>query len=124
MFGNGSSDDRTPNQTPGAARIRTTFRAPGGAPSEASVRSGSRVIFVCQTENNLYTKEVRVLDSANLTEQIHSLKDHLEYWVGINRDGETLVRWWVEDEDCATVEDFGTDLSVNVNEHGKLKMRR
>ncbi|AXY53335.1 hypothetical protein KI427_18525 [Rhodococcus ruber] len=78
-------------------------------------------------ENNLYTKGVlATIDSPNaLPESIHSAKEHLEYWVGnIIRDGETLVRWWVEDENGSTIKDFGTDLSVCVNEHGKLKKRR
>ncbi|WP_137875463.1 hypothetical protein [Rhodococcus sp. Q] len=85
----------------------------------------SQVIFVCQTESNLYTKEVHITSQDSLPESITTAKDHLEYWVGlIIRDGETLVRWWVEDENGSTIEDFGTELSVYVNKYGKLKKRR
>lgn len=86
-----------------------------------------RLVFVCQTETNVYTK--RVLASIDSPEcrptSIHETKDYLEYWVGhIIRGGETLVRWWVEDENGSMIEDFGTDLSVYVNEYGKLRKRR
>lgn len=82
-----------------------------------------KVVFFCETDKGIHEKEVLYTKGTD-GEAVDNTADHVEWWIGgMIRDGETVVRWWAEDNEGRTIRDFGDKVSVYVNKHGKLKRR-